>query len=87
MVNGNRFADSFLAVCFCLSGFLLHGAEIFHFNFRDADGKSELKSGEAVLKSRRVPLLSASGAGSGNRNQRQNSGLDPSVYGIRLGIQ
>ena len=57
MVNRNRFADSFLAVCFCLSGILLPGAEIFHFNFRDADGKSELKSGETVLKSRRVALL------------------------------
>ena len=50
-------AAKLIAGIICLGGFLLQGAEIFHFNFRDANGKYEMKSGETVLKSKRVPLL------------------------------
>ncbi|MBE6372212.1 MAG: hypothetical protein E7055_09085 [Lentisphaerae bacterium] len=51
------FAGKLFIAAVCSGSLLLSGAEVFHFNFRDADGKSELKSGETVLKSKRVPLL------------------------------
>ena len=35
----------------------LFASEVFHFDFKDADGKSEIRSGKFVLRSDRVPLL------------------------------
>ena len=51
------FAGKLFIAAVCSGSLLLHGAEVFHFNFRDANGKFEIKSGETVLKSKRVPLL------------------------------
>ncbi|MBR2373702.1 MAG: hypothetical protein IKA87_05680, partial [Lentisphaeria bacterium] len=36
---------------------LLTGKEIFHFNFKDANGKKEISCGAFKMISRRVPLL------------------------------
>lgn len=41
---------------------LLPGKELFHFNFKDANGRKELTSGAFKMISRRVPLLTQKGA-------------------------
>ncbi len=41
---------------------LLPGKELFHFNFKDANGKKEFSSGAYKMISRRVPLLTQKGA-------------------------
>lgn len=41
---------------------LLPGRELFHFNFKDANGKKEISSGAFKLSSRRVALLTQKGA-------------------------